>query len=189
VNPGDVTFLAARVATFPWLTEAQCSSILAAADDGSWEPARFGQVPVRDQTVQPERRRQSVIGRSAMPARLRSLTDFLVTDLSPVAGRLLGLAPPLDVQVLEIQRTGPGEYIDWHADSSESRPRRLVCMVYLSDRTSGLLAGGETEIRAGSETVVVTPERGRAVVFDAGLRHRGRPVEQGVKFCLTANFL
>ncbi len=93
-------------------------------------------------------------------------------------------------QMLQFQRSLPGDFFGWHLDTSPARPATRVAILYLSDKESHGLVGGETEFsRPGEGRLKVTPKQGKAVVWDAGLRHRSHKVSKGVKYALVGVWL
>ena len=68
---------------------------------------------------------------------------------------------------------------------SDDEQSLLTFMVYLNDG----FAGGETKFYRGAEKVIVTPERGKALVFVHRQLHEGAPVEAGRKYVLRTDVM
>jgi hypothetical protein len=125
------------------------------------------------------KRRQSVIQLGKTEGLLREFGDWFCGLVAPQAQEFF---------VVQYQRSMTGDFFDWHRDRSKFRPATAVAMAYLSDADTHGLVGGETEFEIEGRIERVVPKQGTVVVFDAGLRHRGCPVQSGVKYCLTAAF-
>ena len=87
----------------------------------------------------------------------------------------------------KIQKTPPGGgYHVWHDENSDlmNCSRILVWMVYLNDE----IEGGETEFLYYHKRVL--PERGKLIIWPAGLTHchRGGMVTKGDKYVVTGWF-
>jgi len=82
----------------------------------------------------------------------------------------------------QIQRTCPGEYYNWHSDSTfESNRKRMITFIwYLND----VHYDGETEFVDGTK---IQPETGKALMFPATWTylHRGVSPKKEVKYICT----
>lgn len=90
---------------------------------------------------------------------------------------------------LRFYRYAPGQYFEWHRDGAyvrdERERSRLTVMLYLSECE----AGGTTDFDAREGEFTVTPRTGTALVFEHHVRHRGAPVERGVKLVLRTDVM
>lgn len=86
---------------------------------------------------------------------------------------------------LRVYRYAAGQSFGWHRDGrfrkGDGSVTRVTVLVYLNDD----YRGGETELESGTVEV----KAGAVLGFIHELRHRGRPVEEGVKYVLRTDIL
>ena len=190
----------------------ECRAIVDLAEThGGWQPApvlRRGRRVVRE-----SRRRALVLavaGERADPA--------LGGELAPYLDKVFGLARDLDhrhfragirsIQSAQLVRYPEGGHYAWHVDARDPGFRKLTALCYLTDRESDGVIGGETSFappllaalaheplrRVGARWLgwlptLERPRCGRALVFDARIRHRAYPVRGGRKISLNVWFV
>ncbi|MDH3281451.1 MAG: 2OG-Fe(II) oxygenase [Gammaproteobacteria bacterium] len=147
-------------------------------------PGRIGQ----EQSLETSIKRSTDLRISARDDWL-DVDSALFDSLSAGLGLLSGIHPyfahnEFRDEGYNLQRTSPGEHYHWHVDSGPGQftQRQLVAIWYLND-VSG--PGGETEFLL--QDIAVQPEQGKLILFPPFWTHvhRGRTVEQGVKYIAT----
>lgn len=162
------------------LSPSACDALLARAEPGPW---LAGTVNGRGgRVVRPEIRDADVA-----VWRDRDLAQELCALVRPHlpeqmrGGRCVGLSP-----TIRIYRYRPGQFFGLHRDQKYRRDghiSHLALLVYLDDACEG----GAT--RFPEVDLEVTPEQGRAVVFQNATLHAGQAVETGTKHLLRADVM
>lgn len=89
-----------------------------------------------------------------------------------------------DRDFFQYQRTTLGGRYMWHKDGIYA----AVSVAYLTDQVSHGLKGGATAFDIGGEKFEIQPERGKAVLFNGNILHKGAIVRDGIKIALVAAF-
>jgi prolyl 4-hydroxylase len=176
---GDAIFTVAGVCS-----PVECEGLIRVADDIGYEaapitvgPQKFLMAPdIRNNT-------RVILDDPARAAMLwRRLAPFVPARQG--AWRAVGLN-----ERLRFYRYTRGQYFEWHRDGAYVRDERerslLTVMLYLSEG----IAGGTTDFDARAGEFTVTPRTGTALVFEHHIRHRGAPVERGVKLVLRTDVM
>jgi prolyl 4-hydroxylase len=76
-------------------------------------------------------------------------------------------------------------HYDGYFERDTGERSRLTFMIYLNEG----FQGGETKFYIGSDKFIITPETGKALVFQHKLLHEGAPIEKGRKYVLRTDVM
>ncbi|WP_165822033.1 2OG-Fe(II) oxygenase [Hymenobacter edaphi] len=162
-----------------FLTRQECLHYLALSEQLGYEAAKVN-------TTKGARLMPAVRNNSRVFHRSEELAQKLWERARPFIPAEFGRSQALGLnELFRFYRYQAGQQFRGHYDESYVRSPTeaslLTFMVYLNDN----FQGGDTAFRE----LRVWPQQGRLLVFEHGLYHLGRTVEQGVKYVLRTDVM
>jgi hypothetical protein len=182
----EVTWRADNIETIAgFLSAAECDDYVRLGEDIGFEDATmFAPRGVKDL-----RNNDRVIIDD--PERAHALYERLSRHLPPSFQH--GWVPVGLNERLRLYRYDVGQLFNWHRDGHfDRRPderSQFTFMIYLNDDFDGGGTSFRDDGSAGDEALLITPEKGMALLFHHPILHRGDPVTAGRKYVLRTDVM
>lgn len=117
----------------------------------------------------------------------QDLADVLWNRLQPYFPKKIDQAHPIGLnEMLRIYKYVKGQRFKMHKDGSYKRNNKEFSLYSLIIFLNTNFEGGETAFR---KLFSVSPEHGKALLFQHRLRHEGQEVSEGVKYVLRTDVM
>ena len=174
----DITPVGPGIFMFDAFSLSQCKSMLSEIEkSSSWEKAK---IRTAKGSIFSNKRQQDVIQLSSMTPSLKQYSHLLLQRGNEVLNQIYTRKIIVTNTLQQFQRTQKAGRFMWHRDGYD-----FACIAYLSDQLSHGLVGGGTAFDVDSNIFEVKPVRGKAIVFNGSILHKGGIVRQGTKLSLV----